>query len=124
MAPVEPVAMAIKVCSPPVRLVRPLQLQFPASFTVAEQICLLPSVTVTVSRQQRFDLQVYSGGKWYSADSEYFTLGTSGKSAVYLEAPGRSGIKARMRSVYVNGSSGDNVNTTTYGSWKYLYFSN
>jgi hypothetical protein len=29
-----------------------------------------------------------------------------------------------MRSVYVNGSSGDSVNSTTYGSWKYLYFSN
>lgn len=85
---------------------------------------LTTTMTYYKGRQQRFDLQVYSGGKWYSADSEYFTLGTSGKSAVYLEAPGRSGIKARMRSVYVNGSSGDNVNTTTYGSWKYLYFSN
>jgi hypothetical protein len=29
-----------------------------------------------------------------------------------------------MRSVYVNGSSGDTVNSTTYGAWKYLYFSN
>ncbi|MET4640975.1 hypothetical protein ABID95_000675 [Streptomyces atratus] len=85
---------------------------------------LTTTMTCYKGRHQRFDLQVYSGGKWYSADSEYFTLGTSGKSAVYLEAPGRSGIKARMRSVYVNGSSGDNVNTTTYGSWKYLYFSN
>ncbi|MFD7752170.1 YncE family protein [Streptomyces sp. NPDC059757] len=85
---------------------------------------LTTTMTYYKGRQQRFDLQVYSGGKWYSAGSEYFTLGTSGKSAVYLEAPGRSGIKARMRSVYVNGSSGDNVNTTTYGSWKYLYFSN
>ncbi|MET9585706.1 Ig-like domain repeat protein [Streptomyces sp. NBC_01724] len=85
---------------------------------------LTTTMTYYKGRHQRFDLQVYSGGKWYSADSEYFTLGTSGKSAVYLEAPGRSGIKARMRSVYVNGSSGDNVNTTTYGSWKYLYFSN
>ncbi|MET8326818.1 Ig-like domain repeat protein [Streptomyces sp. NPDC005181] len=85
---------------------------------------LTTTMTYYKGRQQRFDLQVYSGGKWYSADSEYFALGTSGKSAVSLEAPGRSGIRARMRSVYVNGSSGDNVNTTTYGSWKYLYFSN
>ncbi|MGW0912979.1 Ig-like domain repeat protein [Streptomyces sp. NPDC002784] len=87
-----------------------------------------PLLTTTMSyypgRQQRFDLQVYYQGSWYSADSQYFPLGTSGKSAVTLEAPGESGIRARMRSVYVNGSSGDSVNSTTYGSWKYLYFSN
>ncbi|MGW0597151.1 Ig-like domain repeat protein [Streptomyces sp. NPDC002776] len=87
-----------------------------------------PLLTTTMSyypgRQQRFDLQVYHQGTWYSADSQYFPLGTSGKSAVTLGAPGESGIRARMRSVYVNGSSGDSVNSTTYGSWKYLYFSN
>lgn len=48
MAPVEPVAVAMKVCLPLAPLVRPLQLQFPASSTTAEQICFLPSVTVTV----------------------------------------------------------------------------
>ncbi|MFE7705429.1 YncE family protein [Streptomyces sp. NPDC057486] len=84
---------------------------------------LTTTMTYYKGRKQRFDLQVYSGGKWYSADSEYFPVGTNGKSVVSLEAPGQSGIRARMRSVYVNGSSGDTVNTTTYGSWKYLYFS-
>ncbi|MDJ0461923.1 Ig-like domain repeat protein [Streptomyces sp. H27-C3] len=87
-----------------------------------------PVLTTTMSyyqgRQQRFDLQVHSGGRWQSASSEYFALGTNGKSAVQLGAPGQSGIKARMRSVYVNGSSGDTVNSTTNGPWKYLYFSN
>ncbi|MEV6167871.1 Ig-like domain repeat protein [Streptomyces sp. NPDC051954] len=87
-----------------------------------------PLLTTTMSyypgRQQRFDLQVYYQGSWYSADSQYFPIGTNGKSAVSLEAPGESGIRARMRSVYVNGSSGDTVNSTTYGAWKYLYFSN
>ncbi|MFH8881718.1 YncE family protein [Streptomyces californicus] len=86
-----------------------------------------PLLTTTMSyakgRKQRLDLQVHAGGKWHSAGSEYFPLGTNGKSAVRLEAPGKSGIKARMRSVYVNGSSGDSVNSTTYGPWKYLYFS-
>lgn len=67
---------------------------------------------------------VDSGGTWHSDDPQYFPIGTDGKSAVSLDAPGQSGIKARVRSVYVNGSSGDTVNTTTYGPWKYLYFSN
>ncbi|MER6125278.1 Ig-like domain repeat protein [Streptomyces sp. NPDC001795] len=85
---------------------------------------LTTSMTYYKGRKQRFDLQVYYNGAWHSADSEYFPLGTDGKSVVSLDAPGRSGIKARMRSVYVDGTSGDTVNTTTYGSWKYLYFSN
>ncbi|MFC3573557.1 Ig-like domain repeat protein [Streptomyces yaanensis] len=85
---------------------------------------LTTTMTYYPGRQQRFDLQVYYGGSWYSAGSEYFPVGSNGKSAVSLEAPGESGIRARMRSVYVNGSSGDSVNSTTYGAWKYLYFSN
>ncbi|MCF1506716.1 Ig-like domain repeat protein [Streptomyces glomeratus] len=85
---------------------------------------LTTSMTYYPGRRQRFDLQVYYQGRWYSADSQYFAVGANGKSAVRLEAPGESGIRARMRSVYVNGSSGDSVNSTTYGAWKYLYFSN
>nr|WP_210539292.1 hypothetical protein [Streptomyces sp. LBUM 1488] len=80
-------------------------------------------MTYSPGRKQRFDLQVYYNGAWRSSGSEYFALGTNGKSAVALEAPGQSGIRARMRSVYIKGSSGDNVNSTTYGAWKYLYFS-
>ncbi|WP_053850736.1 hypothetical protein [Streptomyces sp. NRRL B-24085] len=85
---------------------------------------LTTTMTYYPGRQQRFDLQVYYQGTWYSADSEYFPIGTNGKSAVTLGAAGESGVRARMRSVYVNGSSGDTVNSTTYGAWKYLYFSN
>ncbi|MFF5405547.1 YncE family protein [Streptomyces misionensis] len=87
---------------------------------------LTTTMTYYPGRMQRMDLQVYYGGKWYTADGspEYFKLASNGKSAVSLGAPGTSGIKARMRSSYINNSSGDNVNTTTYGSWKYLYFSN
>ncbi|MFG2306629.1 Ig-like domain repeat protein [Actinacidiphila glaucinigra] len=85
-----------------------------------------PVFTTTMSyyknRKQRFELQVYYQGKWYGSGSQYFKLATNGKSAVRLEAPGESGIRARMRSSYVKGSSGDSVNTTTHGSWKYMYF--
>ncbi|WP_333770688.1 hypothetical protein [Streptomyces sp. IBSBF 2435] len=49
---------------------------------------------------------------------------TSGKSAVDLGRPGQSGIRARVRSSYINGSSGDTVNSTTYGAWKYICFTN
>ncbi|MFF7979748.1 Ig-like domain repeat protein [Streptomyces sp. NPDC007901] len=85
---------------------------------------LTTSMTYYKGRKLRFDLQVYYQGSWYTTDSEYFALGTNGKTAIRLGAPGESGVRARVRSVYVNGSSGDTVNSTTYGTWKYLYFSN
>jgi hypothetical protein len=87
---------------------------------------LTTTMTYYPGRKQRIDLQVYYAGKWYTTDGspQYFKLGSNGKSAVSLGAPGTSGLKARVRSSYINNSSGDNVNSTTYGSWKYLYFSN
>ncbi|MFF0201201.1 Ig-like domain repeat protein [Streptomyces sp. NPDC005017] len=85
---------------------------------------LTTTMTYYPGRRQRFDLQVYSQGAWHTLDSQYFTLGTTGRSAVTLGAPGEAGIRARMRSAYVNGGSGDTVNSTTYGAWKYLYFTN
>ncbi|MBX7554112.1 Ig-like domain repeat protein [Streptomyces sp. NPDC004232] len=82
------------------------------------------TMTYYPGRKQRLELQVYVNGKWEADGSKYFSLGTDGRSVVYIPAPGHSGIKARIRSSYINGTSGDTVNTTTYGSWKYLYFTN
>ncbi|MBO1337453.1 Ig-like domain repeat protein [Streptomyces sp. VRA16 Mangrove soil] len=85
-----------------------------------------PVVTTTMSyykgRKERLELEVYYNGTWYDSGSEYFKLGTNGKVAVSLGAPGESGVKARVRTSYINNSSGDNVNSTTHSSWKYLYF--
>ncbi|MFJ6541754.1 Ig-like domain repeat protein [Streptomyces sp. NPDC091385] len=85
-----------------------------------------PVLTTTMNyykgRSQRFELEVYYQGTWYQTDSEYFALAPDGTSAVRLEAPGESGILARTRSSYVNGTSGDNVNSTTHGAWKYFTF--
>lgn len=75
-------------------------------------------------RKQRFQLQVYYQGSWYDSGSEYFAVAKNGTSVVRLEAPGKSGIRARVRSSYINGSSGDTVNSTTYGGWKYITFTN
>ncbi|MGW2898468.1 YncE family protein [Streptomyces sp. NPDC001212] len=87
-----------------------------------------PLFTTTMNyytgRKQRFQLQVYYQGTWYDSGYEYFALSAKGKSSVSLEAPGTSGIRARMRSSYINGSSGDTVNSTTHGAWKYFTFTN
>ncbi|MFD8913110.1 YncE family protein [Streptomyces sp. NPDC059575] len=85
-----------------------------------------PVFTTTMNyykgRSQRLELAVYYQGTWHQTAAEYFTLAPNGTSAVRLEAPGESGIRARIRSSYVNGTSGDNVNSTTYGAWKYFTF--
>ncbi|MFF2331723.1 MULTISPECIES: YncE family protein [unclassified Streptomyces] len=73
-------------------------------------------------RKQRLELQVYYAGKWRSGATEYFKLGTNGTSVVNLGHAGQSGIRARVRSSYINSSSGDTVNSTTHGAWKYFVF--
>ncbi|WP_243870128.1 YncE family protein [Streptomyces liangshanensis] len=82
------------------------------------------TMTYYKGRKQRLELELYYQGQWYAGDSEYFNLGTSGKSIVNLGHPGESGIRARVRSSYVNASSGDTVNSTTHGAWKYFLFTN
>ncbi|WP_055702651.1 WD40 repeat domain-containing protein [Streptomyces silaceus] len=84
---------------------------------------LTTKMTYYKGRKQRFEVQVYGlDRKWHSTGSEYFEIALDGYSAVRLGAPGQSGIRARIRSSYVNGTSGDNVNSTTHGAWKYLNF--
>ncbi|MBW8797987.1 MAG: Ig-like domain repeat protein [Streptomyces sp.] len=75
-------------------------------------------------RAQRFDLQVYYQGTWYADNSKYFALATSGVSKVEFTGSHKEdvGWRFRVRSDYINGTSGDTVNSTTYGAWKYFTF--
>lgn len=75
-------------------------------------------------RQERVDLQVYYEGSWRTADSQYIALPASGNLKVDLGAPGEANIKARVRVVYVKGSSGDDINASNYGSWHYMNITN
>jgi hypothetical protein len=97
-----------------------------ASRTV--KVTAYAKVKVSTAISKHYRTQVYYNGRWYDSDSEYVGLGTSGKVAVNLGAPGESGIKsrikARIKAAYINGSSGDSVNSTTYSGWKYIYSCN
>ena len=77
-------------------------------------------------RAQRFDFQVYYQGTWYSDTSQYFGLASSGLSQVEFTGSHKDdvGWRFRVRSDYINGSSGDTVNSTTYGAWTYFTFTN
>ncbi|MGW4439397.1 YncE family protein [Streptomyces sp. NPDC004596] len=73
-------------------------------------------------RRQRLELEVYANGKWQSAGAQYFALGSDGVSRVQLTGTHDTGRRMRARSSYYNFSSGDNVNSTTHGAWKYFVF--
>ncbi|MFJ8108813.1 hypothetical protein [Streptomyces sp. NPDC096132] len=87
-----------------------------------------PLFTTTMSyypgRSHRLDIDVYYQGAWHRGYEEFFELGADGKSVIDLGASDEAGLRVRVRSAYINDSSGDNVNSTTYSSWKYLYFTN
>ncbi|MEV5974608.1 Ig-like domain repeat protein [Streptomyces sp. NPDC051921] len=73
-------------------------------------------------RATRLDFQVWYAGAWRSGASDFFTLDRYGKSYVSIDGDGAAGYRFRIRSAYIDGASGDNVNATAYGPWKYFNF--
>lgn len=76
------------------------------------------------NRAQKFEFEVYYQGKWYPGDPEYFKLGSDGVSKVQYGGNHSEdvGWRLRIRSSYINSASGDTVNSTTHGAWKYFTF--
>ncbi|WP_327344631.1 Ig-like domain repeat protein [Streptomyces europaeiscabiei] len=85
---------------------------------------LKTTMTYYPNRQQRLKLQFHYDGAWQDWGTEYFPLGTSGGSDVTLTGTPTTNVRLRFRSEYHDGGSGDNVNTTTYGAWKYFMYTN
>ncbi|MCX4989216.1 MULTISPECIES: Ig-like domain repeat protein [unclassified Streptomyces] len=80
------------------------------------------TMTAYPGRKQRLQFEIYYNGTWYGNGSKYFTLSSAGVSKVELTGEHETGWRMRVRSSYVNDSSGDTVNSTTYGAWKYFTF--
>ncbi|MFF8861825.1 YncE family protein [Streptomyces sp. NPDC015139] len=87
-----------------------------------------PLITTKMSyykgRKQKFEFEVYYQGKWYPGEPDYFAVRADGVSRVQITGNhGQDvGWRFRVRSSYINGSSGDTVNSTTHGAWKYFTF--
>jgi hypothetical protein len=79
-------------------------------------------MTYYPNRQQRLQLEYYYDGAWRDWGAQYFELGTSGGSNITLTGTPTTNVRLRFRSEYRDTASGDNVNTTTYGAWKYFIF--
>ncbi|KAB1149432.1 Ig-like domain repeat protein [Streptomyces luteolifulvus] len=82
------------------------------------------TMTAYPHREQRLQFQVYYQGTWYDGGSKYFPLSSAGVSKVELTGTHDTGWRFRVRSSYIDSTSGDNVNSTTHGAWKYFYFTN
>lgn len=85
-----------------------------------------PVFTVTMTaapgRSQRFALEYYYKGKWRSNGSQDFKLSSKGKSQITVVGPHEKNLKMRVRSAYIKGTSGDSLNATTIGAWRYFIF--
>ncbi|NNN36866.1 Ig-like domain repeat protein [Streptomyces sp. S3(2020)] len=80
------------------------------------------TMTAYPGREQRLAFEFYYDGTWYDLGSQYFALGSAGISKVELTGEHETGYRMRVRSSYINSSSGDTVNSTTHGAWKYFIF--
>ncbi|MET7988100.1 Ig-like domain repeat protein [Streptomyces sp. NPDC005281] len=80
------------------------------------------TMTAYPGRRQRLQIQAYSQGSWVTTGTQYFALSSSGKSQVTVTGTPPKNVRFRVRDSYINGSSGDTVNSTTDGAWKYFLF--
>jgi len=72
-------------------------------------------------RKQFLRIQIYAEGGWQTTSEDFFKLDSAGRSVVTLTGTPPTGRRFRVRGSYLSGS-GDSVNTTTYGAWKYFTF--
>ncbi|WP_105973045.1 hypothetical protein [Streptomyces geranii] len=93
-----------------------------AYFHQATNPLFTTSMTAYPNREQRLQIEYFYEGAWYDGGSQYFALDSAGVSRVELGGTHDIGYRFRIRSSYIDGASGDNVNTTTHGGWKYFIF--
>ncbi|GIF40721.1 YncE family protein [Actinoplanes xinjiangensis] len=79
-------------------------------------------VTPYPNRTARTVVQYYSGGRWKTWRTVTTKLSSTGKATLTLTGTYRAGVKWRARAEYLYGTSGDKVNATAAGAWKYYTF--
>ncbi|MFF4832485.1 YncE family protein [Streptomyces sp. NPDC001315] len=80
------------------------------------------TMTAYKGRKYQMQIQEFYSGAWHTTFTEYWSLDSTGKDSVLLDDTPPTGVRFRVRSNYIDTKSGDNVNTTTYGGWKYFIF--
>jgi sugar lactone lactonase YvrE len=85
-----------------------------------------PVFTTTMTpgsgRKQRLSFEYYSGGAWHAWKAYTLALTSAGKSTYTLTGTHSVGAKYRVRAAYLPTTSGDTLNYTTYGTYRYFTF--
>ncbi|MBW6432877.1 hypothetical protein KZ829_03860 [Actinoplanes hulinensis] len=74
------------------------------------------------NRTLRTVVQYYSGGKWKTWRTVTTKVSAKGYATLTVAGTYKAGVKWRARAEYLYGTSGDNVNYTTAGTWRYYTF--
>lgn len=80
------------------------------------------TMTAYKGRKYQLEIQEFYKNAWHTTYHEYWALASNGKDSVVLTGTPPTGVRYRVRADYVDTTSGDNVNATTYGGWKYFTF--
>lgn len=80
------------------------------------------TVTLDLTRDAKVTAK-FAGYSRYKSKSVSSTVGAKVKVSTAISGQyKKKGYRMRVRSSYYNGTSGDNVNSTTHGDWKYFIF--
>ncbi|XVV13194.1 hypothetical protein ACQP2X_02225 [Actinoplanes sp. CA-131856] len=82
------------------------------------------AMTPYPGRKARLQFEVLWKGKWTASRTVDVPLTSAGKASYALTGAHSVGLRYRVRAVYLAGASGDNVNATTYGAYRYFTFTN
>jgi len=80
------------------------------------------TMTAAPNRRQKLYFEVYSGGSWKPWKSYLLPLSSAGKSAYTLTGTHTINVNYRVRAAYLTTTSGDSLNYTTYGPYRYFAF--
>ncbi|MEU0332436.1 Ig-like domain repeat protein [Streptomyces sp. NPDC006193] len=93
-------------------------------FHSTENPLVTTRMTYYPGRAQKFEVEEYRQGRWHAGDPAFVELASDGSSTVRVEGDHRGdvGRRFRVRSSYIDGASGDIVNSTTHGAWTYFTY--
>ncbi|MFG1995844.1 WD40 repeat domain-containing protein [Actinoplanes sp. NPDC048988] len=80
------------------------------------------TMTPYPGRKERLQFEVLRNGKWAAWRNVDVKLSAAGKAAYTLTGAHTTGVRYRVRAAYLRGTSGDTVNATTYGAYRYFTF--
>jgi hypothetical protein len=91
-------------------------------FKKAKHPVFTTTMTPSANRKPQLYFEYYSAGEWRAWRTATVAMNSAGKAVYTLTGTHKTGVKYRVRAAYVSGTSGDKLNYTTYGPYRYFTF--